>query len=69
MPVRVTVDGDSIMTASGPYESVLRKGVQVTTQSVLRRQDGKLVGMTIARYQGAAADSVVRLRTELTRAP
>lgn len=69
MPVRVTVDGDSIMTAAGPYESVLRKGVQVTTESVLRMQDGKLVGTTVAKYQGAAADSVVRLRTELTRNP
>lgn len=70
MPVRVLrVDGDSIVTATGPYESVLRKGVQVTTENVLRMQDGKLVGITVARYQGAGADSVVRLRTELTRAP
>jgi hypothetical protein len=70
MPVRVRVDGDSIITATGPYESVLRKGVQVTTESVLRRQaDGKLVGITVARYQGASADSVVRLRTELTKTP
>jgi len=69
-PVRISVSGDSIMTATGPYESVLRKGVQVTTNGVLRRQpDGKLTGITVARYQGAAADSVVRLRTELTRAP
>ena len=70
VPVRVTVDGDSIMTASGPYESVLRKGVQVTTSGVLRMQNGKLVGMTTARYSGATgADSVVRLRTEMTRTP
>jgi len=68
MPVRVRVDGDSIMTATGPYESVLRKGVQVTTEGVARRQaDGKLVGITIARYQGAGADSVVRLRSEMTK--
>lgn len=70
MPVRVRVDGDSVMNWSGPYESVLRKGVQVTTEGVLRKQpDGKLSGITIARYAGARADSVVRLRTELTRAP
>jgi len=70
MPVRVSVSGDSLMTATGPYESVLRKGVQVTTNAVLRRQpDGKLTGFTIAHYQGAKADSVVRLRTELTKAP
>ena len=69
MPVRVTVSGDSIITGSGPYESVLRKGVQVTTDGVLRNQGGKLVGITTARYQGANADSVVRLRTEMTRIP
>ena len=70
MPLRVSVDGDSIMFASGPYESVLRKGVQVTTSGVLRMQDGKLVGMTTAHYAGATgADSVARLRTEMTRTP
>lgn len=69
MPIRVRVDGDSVMTAAGPYESVLRKGVQVTTEGVARMQDGKLVGTTIARYRGGGADSVVRLRSELTRAP
>jgi hypothetical protein len=69
MPLRVRVDGDSIMTASGPYESVLRKGVQVTTESVIRMQGDKLVGMTIAHYQNAGADSVRRLKTELTRKP
>ena len=71
MPVRVRVDGDSVMNWSGPYESVLRKGVQVTTEGVLRKQpDGKLAGITIARYaRPGGADSVVRLRTELTKAP
>ena len=70
MPIRVTADADSIMVATGPYESVLRKGVQVTTSGVLRMQDGKLVGMTTARYAGVtSADSVVRLRTEMTRTP
>jgi hypothetical protein len=69
MPIRVTVDGDSVMAASGPYESVLRKGVQVSTSSVFRKAaDGKLVGITLARYQSAGADSVARLRAEMTRA-
>ena len=69
VPIRVTASGDSIMVSSGPYESVLRKGVQVTTDGVMRLQDGRLVGTTIARYQGAGADSVVRLRSEATRVP
>lgn len=70
MPIRITVSGDSIITATGPYESVLRKGVQVTTDGAVRLQDGKLVGITTAHYAGVTtADSVVRLRTEMTRVP
>jgi hypothetical protein len=69
MALQVTASGDSIMTSLGPFESVLRKGVQVTTQGVLRLQDGKLVGPTVAHYKTAVADSVTRLRTEATRTP
>jgi hypothetical protein len=69
-PVRVVaVGGDSIVVSNGPYESVLRKGVKVTTESVYRLKDGKLVGTTVARYTTTGADSVLRLRTEGTRAP
>jgi hypothetical protein len=68
LPVRVTaVEGDSIMFEVGPYESVLRPGVQVSTQSVARLQDGRLVGTTMARYQTAAADSTLRVTFEATR--
>lgn len=69
MALQVTASGDSIMTSVGPYESVLRKGVQVSTQGVLRLQDGKLMGTTVAHYKTAMADSVVRLRNEATRMP
>ena len=65
----VLVDGDSIVTENGPYESVLRKGVQVQTRSVMRLRDGKLVGYTVARYTTTGPDSVLRLRTEATRTP
>ena len=70
VPVRVVaVDGDSVVTEAGPFESVLRKGVRVTTRTVNRLQDGKLVGVTVARYGTSGADSVRRLRFEGTRAP
>jgi hypothetical protein len=65
----VVVSGDSIVTENGPYESVLRKGVQVRTRSVMRLRDGKLIGNTVARYSTSGADSVLRLRTEATRTP
>lgn len=68
VPVRVVeVAGDSITTEAGPYESALRKGVQVSTHSVMRLMDGKLVGATTARYNVMTADSVVMLHTEGTR--
>lgn len=70
VPVRVlAVDGDSIVTQAGPFESMLRKGVQVTSTTVNRLQDGKLVGMTTARYATKGPDSVAQLRFEGTRAP
>ena len=70
IPVRVVaVEGDSIVTEAGPFESVLRKGVQVSTRVVSRLQDGKLVGTTTARYEVSGADTVARLSFEGTRAP
>ena len=70
VPMRVVaVAGDSVVTEAGPYESVLRKGIKVTTNTVLRLQDGKLVGTTIAHYATSGADSVRNLRMAGTRAP
>jgi hypothetical protein len=68
-PIRVVgVAGDSIVIEAGPYESALRKGVQVKTHGVLRLKDGKLVGETTAHYKTTRPDSVLRLRAEGTRA-
>jgi hypothetical protein len=70
VPVRiVAVEGDSIVTESGPFESVRRKGVQVTTRAVFRKQGDRLTGTTRARYQSSGADTVLMLRTEGMRAP
>jgi hypothetical protein len=67
VPMRPTVDGDSIMTEAGPYESALRKGVQVTTRGVMRMVNGELVGTTTGHYQGGGADSVAQFRTVGTK--
>ena len=70
IPMRVVlVDGDSIVTEAGPFESALRKGVQVRTRNVTRLQDGKLVGTTEARYVTTGPDSLLHLRSEGSRAP
>jgi len=69
IPFHVSVSGDSLLFSNGPYESVLRKGVQVTNTGVLHKQGDKLVGINIAHYKSTGADSVRRIRMELTRQP
>ena len=70
VPVHVlSVAGDSIVIHAGPYESVLRKGLQVTTHSDNGLVDGKLVGRSVATYNVKTADSVRILKSEGTRAP
>lgn len=66
---RARFDGDSLMTESGPYESVRRKGVQVTTTGVYRLQGATIVGTSNARYATRGVDSVMRFRVTGTRAP
>jgi hypothetical protein len=67
--MNVTVSGDSLLTSYGPFESVLRPGVQVTSTGVLRLVDGKLTGPVVAHYVTTGADSVARLWTTATRKP
>ena len=65
---KVTVAGDSVEIDAGPYPSVRRKGVQVTTNGGLRIKNGGLVGSTTAHYKVKTADSVLVLNSTGTRA-
>lgn len=68
MPVKVeTLSNDSIVTVIGPYESVLRQGVMVTTRSVSMLMGDRLAGTFTAHYQNAGADSVLQGRSSGTR--
>ncbi len=69
VPLHVIVGGDSIITHAGPFESVRRKGVQVTTETVARVDGNRMTGTTVARYKTSRPDSVLRLTIEGTRAP
>lgn len=60
MPVRVVShDGDSVVTEIGPYESLFRPGVMVTTRSVGRLENGAMVGTFTATYDTEEADSIL----------
>ena len=69
MAMMVSTSGDSVMTSMGPYASVLRKGVQVSTNGSFHLVGGKLVGHMTAHYSVKTADSVVALRTEGEKMP
>ncbi len=69
IPVRVGTTGRRLTLEAGPYESVLRRGVQVRIQGTARLEGDSLVGTTIARYSTAGADSVLRIRTVGRRIP
>jgi hypothetical protein len=68
IPATITVAGDSVQIDAGPYPSVRRKGVQVTTNGGLRVRNGSLVGTNTAHYKVKTADSVLVLNTTGTRA-
>ncbi|HSE26778.1 MAG TPA: hypothetical protein VLA95_01010 [Gemmatimonadales bacterium] len=70
IPARVVeVAGDSVVVEGGPFESAMRPGVQVETRTVLRLQDGALVGQTVARYATTGPDSVANITARGTRLP
>ena len=64
----VTVAGDSITSVAGPFSSGVRSGWKVRDlRTTYRLQDGKLVGVTTARYETTTADSVRQFRLEGTK--
>jgi len=69
VPVRVALQGDSLVLEPAPYESALRKGVQVRARIALRREGDKLVGTNEAHYHLARGDSVAKRPAEAVRAP
>jgi hypothetical protein len=54
----ILVSGDSIVTETGPFQSVRMKGVPVTTRTTYRWENGNLVGTTVAHYTINGADTV-----------
>jgi hypothetical protein len=69
VPAKHSISGDTLTISAGPFSSQRRKGLKVSTVSVLKLEGGKLVGQTVAHYEKAGADSVATLRTEGTKAP
>ena len=64
----VAFGGDSVVNEIGPFESVLRPGVQVSTREVFHVRGDSLFGTIIAHYSLSGPDSLKRILTSGTRA-
>jgi hypothetical protein len=53
IPLQVRVQGDSLITESAEYESVLRPGVRVTVRTASVRRGDELHGNVVATYRAA----------------
>jgi hypothetical protein len=63
IPVRVVaVAGDSLVTEAGPFDSPRRKGMKVSTHTVMRREGDSLVGHIVAHFATTGPDSVLTMR-------
>lgn len=69
VPMTITVSGDSIIHTAGPYQSVLRTGVQVSVSGSMHLVDGELVGPSVAHYVTSDSDSTANLWVTATRVP
>lgn len=57
--VRVTgMRGDTVLAEAGPFESGVRRGMQVRTTNSYWLQDGKIMGRTTARYETTGPDTL-----------
>lgn len=59
--------GDTAMSEAGPFESGVRRGMQVRTTNSYWIQDGKLMGRTTARYETTGPDTVRMFHSVGTR--
>jgi glucose/arabinose dehydrogenase len=69
IPAQVTASGDSLIVVEGPYQSVRRPSITVTTNGAYRLDGDRLVGVVAARYDTGGADSLYVMLGEGTREP
>jgi hypothetical protein len=67
IPVEVHMKGDSLITQSAEYESILRPGVMVNVRTASVLRDGELVGNQLATYTTANGEEQVRGTVRGTR--
>jgi hypothetical protein len=69
IPVTASIVGDSLVMVSAEYESVLRKGVMVTTRTASVLANGAMAGNMVATYKTPKGEDVVVGTVTGTKAP
>jgi len=69
IPVTASMSGDSLVTQTAEYESILRPGVMVTVRTAAVMMNGMLHGNMEANYKSAAGDQMVRGTITGSKAP
>lgn len=69
IPLTVSIVGDSLVSQTAEYESILRKGVMVTVRTASVMSNGTLAGSLVATYKTPTGEQVVRGTTTGTKKP
>ncbi len=67
--VTASIVGDSLVSQTAEYESVLRKGVMVSVRTASVLSNGMLMGHMVATYKSSKGDEVVSGTVSGTKAP
>jgi hypothetical protein len=69
VPLQVSMSGDSLITQSAEYESILRPGVRTTVRSAILMQGDSWTGPIVVTYRTDAGEEVVNGTISGSRAP
>ena len=69
VPVTLSISGDSLVTQTEEYESILRKGVRVTVRTAGVMSGGMMTGKLVSTYKTATGEQIVNGTITSTKAP
>jgi hypothetical protein len=69
VPLQVSMSGDSLITQSAEYESILRPGVRTTVRSAILMQGDSWTGPIVVTYRTDAGEEIVNGTISGSRAP
>jgi hypothetical protein len=69
IPVTLSISGDSLITQTAEYESILRKGVMTSVRTAGVRSGDTMTGTLVSTYKTPTGDQIVNGTIVSTKAP